>query len=589
MKKVLLLFVGYLLLPRASVLSQTLWPPSSPIDEIRGDTLVIKTQDQMLGEPNALYVVLSRDTMNVPAGRVYMLKAGGVYPLQNNPTTYANRTTVIVGSDPTPVVQNKNTLSMPPLIVGHVGTFGSNAGGITAGGNLIIRNCALAPTAEDGTEGWLFTVTNNAHIRIEFDNCIFEHTRWVFAALADPNCTVTFRNCYFVNMNGQPCRRNGGVFDCFTNQDTLIVENCTHVMAQGNLYGFRTYPFNRIIVNHNTFINCAGSLFMNLGYQSNVSLTNNIFVNCNLHPYFIPIESDEPDWVGPIGIVNAFVDSTDTVINTSKKFLLQGNLVYWDPSLADCDSILNANRVNGVATWKSQMIIMNSKTQMMFNDDGQYPYLVTDSWKNELPNFTDPKNLFTTQRENLKMFVIGAADDTGRVVLPDWRLFHTSQESYVYPDWPIPVDLSYSNATLLTGGLSGFSIGDLNWFPAQKAVWLAQRTEEYENIGAALNTGRLLTAVRESGSLPAEIKLQQNYPNPFNPSTAISYQLAAVSNVTLKVFDVLGREVRTLVNERQNAGVHSVIFDAVNLSSGVYFYRLETGNFYATKKLLLLK
>jgi len=88
---------------------------------------------------------------------------------------------------------------------------------------------------------------------------------------------------------------------------------------------------------------------------------------------------------------------------------------------------------------------------------------------------------------------------------------------------------------------------------------------------------------------PKEFYLGQNYPNPFNPSTVISYQLPANTRVTLKVYDELGRVVRTLVNERQTAGSHSVTFDASNLSSGAYFYRLSAGSFVQTKKLILLK
>jgi hypothetical protein len=83
--------------------------------------------------------------------------------------------------------------------------------------------------------------------------------------------------------------------------------------------------------------------------------------------------------------------------------------------------------------------------------------------------------------------------------------------------------------------------------------------------------------------------LYQNYPNPFNPSTVIDYQLPASVSVTLKVFDVLGREIITLVNERQNAGKHSVQFNASNLSSGMYLYRLQSENYTSAKKLLLLK
>lgn len=83
--------------------------------------------------------------------------------------------------------------------------------------------------------------------------------------------------------------------------------------------------------------------------------------------------------------------------------------------------------------------------------------------------------------------------------------------------------------------------------------------------------------------------LKQNYPNPFNPTTAINYSLAKTSLVTLKVYDVLGREVKTLVNEQENAGDHSLSFDATSLPSGVYFYRLQAGTNIQTKKLTLVK
>jgi hypothetical protein len=88
---------------------------------------------------------------------------------------------------------------------------------------------------------------------------------------------------------------------------------------------------------------------------------------------------------------------------------------------------------------------------------------------------------------------------------------------------------------------------------------------------------------------PVGFQLDQNYPNPFNPTTVIGYRLAAGSHVTLKVIDVLGREVATLVSERQSEGSYSVTFQASNLPSGIYFYRLQTGSFTQTRKMILLR
>ncbi|MDP1994401.1 MAG: T9SS type A sorting domain-containing protein, partial [Ignavibacteria bacterium] len=87
--------------------------------------------------------------------------------------------------------------------------------------------------------------------------------------------------------------------------------------------------------------------------------------------------------------------------------------------------------------------------------------------------------------------------------------------------------------------------------------------------------------------------LFQNYPNPFNPSTVINYQLAVNSFVTLKVYDMLGNEVATLVNEEKSAGTYEVEFhsavDNQQLASGIYFYQLRTDDFVATKKLVMMK
>jgi len=84
-------------------------------------------------------------------------------------------------------------------------------------------------------------------------------------------------------------------------------------------------------------------------------------------------------------------------------------------------------------------------------------------------------------------------------------------------------------------------------------------------------------------------RLEQNYPNPFNPNTTISYSIPELSNVSLKVYDVLGREVATLVNEEKPAGNYSCVFDASHLPSGIYLYSLNIGNQTISKKFVLMK
>ncbi len=98
-----------------------------------------------------------------------------------------------------------------------------------------------------------------------------------------------------------------------------------------------------------------------------------------------------------------------------------------------------------------------------------------------------------------------------------------------------------------------------------------------------------VSAVRQASTVPTGYELFQNHPNPFNPTTTISFQLPMTCQVTLKIFDALGREVRTLIDCRESAGIHTVSFNAESLTSGVYFYSLDAGSYHDTKKLLLLK
>jgi hypothetical protein len=119
-------------------------------------------------------------------------------------------------------------------------------------------------------------------------------------------------------------------------------------------------------------------------------------------------------------------------------------------------------------------------------------------------------------------------------------------------------------------------------------------TTGYKKMGESIDLNLFVearsTGVNErSGNLPGTVFLGQNYPNPFNPSTTISFSLPSRSFASLKVFEVIGREVATIVSGELPAGNYSRQWNAVNMSSGVYYYRLQTGAFAATRKMLILK
>jgi hypothetical protein len=148
------------------------------------------------------------------------------------------------------------------------------------------------------------------------------------------------------------------------------------------------------------------------------------------------------------------------------------------------------------------------------------------------------------------------------------------------------IDVGFVSGTGTTSELHSYSFTDNNLTSGKYLYRLKQM--DFDGTFSYSN------AVEVDLSLPQTFSLEQNFPNPFNPVTTIQYSVRSQENkdvfsVLLKVYDILGNEVATIVNEEQFAGNYEVSFDARNLSSGVYFYKLESGSFVETREMILLK
>jgi hypothetical protein len=129
------------------------------------------------------------------------------------------------------------------------------------------------------------------------------------------------------------------------------------------------------------------------------------------------------------------------------------------------------------------------------------------------------------------------------------------------------------------------------WLISYMGKDTTRRVDINAATGDVIGWTSIVASVAADGNpaLPKVCDLEQNYPNPFNPSTTIRYALPSRTHVTLTIFNTLGQQVVTLVNEVQDAGYHDVRFDGTNLSSGVYFYRIVAGTYVESKKLVILR
>ena len=161
----------------------------------------------------------------------------------------------------------------------------------------------------------------------------------------------------------------------------------------------------------------------------------------------------------------------------------------------------------------------------------------------------------------------------------DGKIYAATQGNWLYES-----DDNGDNWFLVNGGLNDSKY--ILSLEITKSGFLFAGMDYY---GIYKSANKVVTTLNEENTVPSKFELMQNYPNPFNPSTSIEYSVPSNEYVLLKVYDLLGNEVNTLVNERQSAGNYEVNFDASNLASGIYFYRIQSGSFIQTKKLMLLK
>ncbi len=416
-----------------------------------------------------------------------------------------------------------------PQIIPGIGTGGVSSIPFRAKGNLTLKGVYVSAKDEGGAYLSQIIRESADSVRLDFEDCFFENSSQSFIRTDNIMSKIYLHNCTIRNCASDYA--NGrGIDDRGVDMDTLVVENCTIYNISSRFLRDGGGVLNYANINHNTFVN-NGLQVMQFGECPKVIFTNNIVYNCGFIGYGQSGTGSGLLQLEPL-TSSVYDGITQSVEVNHNNFVLDPNYLtyYADTVLAVPKYDPNMQAAVKASTFDttniSELVTFTKATPSVAE-------LITAYWN-------DPALSSSTTAVGLRV---------------------DSTYDFSYP----------TTAVSYTAGSDGKPLGSLTWF---------------ENS----------TAVQKDNSvkMPDNFSLYQNYPNPFNPTTSIKYQIAKESNVNLTVFNSLGQVVKTLVNTRQSAGAYSVTWDGTNqsgwkLSSGIYFYKLNAGNFVNVKKMIMLK
>jgi hypothetical protein len=502
----------------------------------------------------------------VDPDRIYVLQRNGVYfvntPIRN--TGWVLNIKAQDGTGRKPVI----------FLVKNTTTSANPAAFLQVAGNIWLSNLIISGILESDTSSYSLMQgqligTNQAGKDIVIDGCILTNSNGNHIRTDQATRVMKITNTIFANM-GYLGRSNLGAGKAIdvraVSCDSLVLVNNTFVNFQDRIIRHfnSTAAINNFIFDHNTVVNGMsyhGTLVLGiLGAKSEI--TNNLFIDPfalgNDTDYVRQAEFNESGELDPIG--NRRMSWIFSVNNTETNWKVSNNFY----SISDSgQAFFNRHASTGV-TGEGSPLSRHINSRLGADS-------LTAFVKQSVVLANIPK-LMTAMMDWYRRPVEQGGAGKTKATTNFNRLLH----DYNRASWTYLSDTlngSYSTSSpAYSAGTGSFPLGDLNWFPTKKQEWL-----------------NWITDVNEPGMTPVEFSLNQNYPNPFNPSTKISFNLVAAGKTNLSVFNLLGQKMATLIDEELTAGYHEINFDASKLTTGVYFYRLESGNNFSIKKMLLVK
>jgi Secretion system C-terminal sorting domain len=460
----------------------------------QGDTLTVEWYDPSAGGGagdvirDALVNAITNDT-NRPAGRVYLLKRGGYYwnreTIQN--TGYPLR---IVGQPAGPGSDEN-----PPVLQMVTRDDGSiNGRMITGVDDITLKNLWITGADDIGRQTAYQPIQVDANdSRIVVDNCIIDRSNFALIAFTGKNNDIFFTNNKFRNLIGRPSTQQweGRGISVWADQDTAIVENNTFFNLEFTVFQMEGGAISYLRFNHNTMVN-VGRNFLTGSWWREAYFANNLIVNGFWHGEgpadYNAAGRDPRQYQGGMMGIGALPSKYGP--EQGRRILLANTAAWRDPAFATY-----------YGTTVRPQAFVGDVTRLEYLS-GQYPNIVArdTTWLSARPNFpTYPDTLLPKMWQNITDLRASVTPATPYFF--DLPMIDDTTECYQCVSWPLPENFAYTTPQLLTAGTDKFPLGDLNWFPTQKAQFETNKAKYVADMQALAGSVRVLKVV---GTLEAE-------------------------------------------------------------------------------------
>lgn len=526
--------------------------------------------------PGDLYKFIEKDTLpngnRVNPNRYYRLERGKVYVV--NAVMYFRHNVNLIADKDDP----KNPKRPPILVNGKLGDGSNNlimVALMKSNINCLFKNIffqGVSATRTQGDDNQAFALGGDS-IRLSVDGCVFNAFGMQSIVIWGKANKFYIRNNIFRNMvQNHPFKgqliANSGALD----QDTLVMTNNTSFNNNSYFWAPLQAIMNYEKIEHNTLYTSIVNVFYS-PWMVNSEIRDNIFYG--MLGYGQMQSEIDGGWydfnkslssVISVTTISSFILGLHGMKEADRKITVSNNAYFWPQKIKN----YWAQTPNMFASdlW------MNTRTLDLFADKTKHPNFLAENNISADPQFD------ATMESWVLDSVVSWSYNMRTNSKSSFRNYNVGSTDFLLPAWPLPEKLAYANTQLQTAGHDGLPIGDLNWFPAAKNQWNVLNGFPLENT---------MTGVQSPFQANRENLHLSNFPNPANLLTTVSFNLPSGGNTVLKIYNIQGKEMATIVSSKLDKGSHNYQFDTRDLPSGVYVCYLNSGNLSAKSKLIVTK